>query len=479
MTRGRRSGAAAGVASGVTAGVAAGVATPPEAFEPAWLGAQLRTLLGALRGRRLCVAFSGGLDSSALLAALAALRRSERFSLRALHVNHQLHPGAAALAATAAARARALRVPCQIVKVRVERIRGESLEALARTARYRALAARLGHGELLLTAHHQEDQLETVLLALLRGSGVRGLAAMSLLTPWADTLLLRPLLGVSRSQLQRYAQARGLKWSEDPSNRDERFDRNYLRLRVLPLLQQRWPAAATTVARSAVQLAEARDLLEQLARDSLRHARDGAALRVSVLRGWALPQRRNALRCWIRERGLTPPDHRRLREIAGPMLAAKNDALPRVSWRGGELRRHADRLYAFVGSAPAAFEAIERWDWQAQPWLALSGGSELGLVRDRHGDVRLAALPRHLGVRFRHGGERLPSAHGHLALKDLLQTQGLAPWERAMVPLIMHRQRIIAVAELWVDPDYRVDDGGNAHRGRFRWRRRNSQPASW
>ncbi len=439
----------------------------------------MRTLLGTLRGRRLCVAFSGGLDSSALLAALAALRRSERFSLRALHVNHQLHLGAAALAATAAARARTLRVPCEIIKVQVERIRGESLEALARAARYRALAARLGPGELLLTAHHLDDQLETVLLALLRGSGIRGLSAMNLLTPWADTLLLRPLLGVSRSQLQRYAQGRGLKWSEDPSNRDDCFDRNYLRLRVVPLLQQRWPAAATTVARSAVQLAEARDLLEQLARGSLRHAREGAALRVSALRGLALPQRRNALRCWIRERGLTAPDHRRLREIAGPMLAAKNDALPRVSWRGGELRRHGDRLYAFAGGAPGAgAAAIERWDWRAQPWLPLSGGNELGLVRDRHGDVRLADLPRHLGVRFRHGGERLPGAHGHVALKDLLQTQGLAPWERAMVPLITHRQRIIAVAELWVDPDYRADDGGNSHRGRFRWRRRTTQPGS-
>ena len=270
----------------------------------------------------------------------------------------------------------------------IEHSRGESLEAAAREARYRALAAELAPDELLLTAHHQEDQLETVLLALLRGSGVRGLAAMSAVTPWANTLLLRPLLPVTRDQLEQYARARGLDWSEDPSNADERFDRNYLRRAVLPLIRQRWPAAAATVSRSAAHLAEARSLLEQLAGAALQDAHDGAALRVSVLRRLPLPQRRNAVRQWIAERGLGVPDQRRLREICGPMLTGRDDALPRVSWRGGELRRYADRLFAFGASAARASRpAVGQWDWDAQPWLALAGGGALGLVRERHGDV--------------------------------------------------------------------------------------------
>ena len=345
------------------------------------------------------------------------------------------------------------------------------LEAVARQRRYAALTARLALGELLLTAHHQEDQLETVLLALLRGSGVRGLAAISAVSTWAGTLLLRPLLPVTRTQLEHYARARRLDWSEDPSNTDERFDRNYLRRAVLPLMRQRWPAAAATVSRSAAHLAEARSLLEQLAASSLQGARDGGALSVSVLRRLALPQRRNAVRHWIAERGLQLPDHRRLREICGPLLAARDDALPRVSWRGGELRRYADRLFAF-GAAPARTPvAIEHWDWRARPWLALAGGGALGLVRDRNGDVRLAALPRRLRVQHRRGGERLRAAHGRLALKDLLQVQAIAPWERAAVPLIMHAGRVIAVADLWLDRAYRAADEGPAQRGRFRWRR--------
>jgi len=192
---------------------------------------------------------------------------------------------------------------------------------------------------------------------------------------------------------------------------------------------------------------------------------------VSALRRLSLPQRRNALRQWINERGLKPPDHRRLREICGPLLAARADALPRVSWRGGQLCRYADRLFAFAVPVARNPGAVEPWDWRAQPWLALSAGGALGLVRERHGDVRLSALPPVLSVRERSGGERLAGAQGRMALKDLLQAQGLAPWERAAVPLIMRAGRIIAVADLWLDRSYGAGGARAADRGRFRWRR--------
>jgi tRNA(Ile)-lysidine synthase len=153
------------------------------------------------------------------------------------------------------------------------------------------------------------------------------------------------------------------------------------------------------------------------------------------------------------------------------MLSARDDALPRVSWRGGELRRYADRLFAFSGTVQPAAAAAKKWDWRARPWLALAGGGALGLVRDRHGDVQLAALPRVLRVCQRRGGERLQAAPGRQALKDLLQAQGVAPWERAAVPLIEHRGRIIAVADLWLDRAYRAREPAATGRGRFRWRR--------
>jgi tRNA(Ile)-lysidine synthase len=346
-----RHGARARAAAVVASAAGDASAGTPARFDAAWLAATLTAMLGPLRGRRLCVAYSGGLDSAVLLSALASLRAREHFALRALHIDHRLQAPSADWARAARRRARKLRVPCRIIELSIARGQRQSIEAAAREARYRALAAALAPDELLLTAHHQEDQLETVLLALLRGSGVRGLSAMGAVTPWAGRLLLRPLLAVSRQQLEQFARAHRLDWSEDPSNVDERFDRNYLRGSVLPLIRRRWPAAAATVSRSAAHLAEARGLLEQLAGSGLADARDGGALCVSALRRLALPQRRNAVRQWIAERGLQPPDHRRVREICGPMLAARQDALPRVSWRGGELRRYADRLFAFAGAA--------------------------------------------------------------------------------------------------------------------------------
>jgi tRNA(Ile)-lysidine synthase len=447
------------------------VRIPPPQFDVLWLGQRLRQLLGPLRRQRLCLAYSGGLDSTVLLHALAGLRARQRFALRALHVNHQLQAGSQAWAEQAAARAGALGVTCERLRIRIPRLRGRSLEAAAREARYAAIARELEPDELLLTAHHQEDQLETLLLALMRGSGVRGLAGMSALTAWHETLLVRPLLQVGRAQLERYARARALQWTEDPSNEDLAFDRNYLRRRVLPLLTARWSAAAATAGRSAAHLAEARTLLEQLAMADLVGCRDGAALRASALRTLPLPRRRNALRQWLGERGLQAPGQRRLQEIAVAMLHAKADAQPRVRWDGAAVRRHADQLYAQAETPIVEQVQDAAWDWRAQPWLPLRGGGAIGLIPERHGDVRLAALPQQLQIRYRRGGERLRGVHGRSALKDLLQSQHLAPWERAAVPLILHQERIIAVADLWLDHEYRAADAPVAERGRFRWRR--------
>src|SRR5262249_16738460 len=198
---------------------------------------------------------------------------------------------------------------------------------------------------------------------------------------------------------------------------NERFDRNYLRQRVLPALRERWPAAATTAGRSAAHLREARSLLEQLAEHTLGDARDGTTLRVSVLARLPLAQRRNTLRVWIGQQGLTAPDYRRLREIAGPMLAARRDALPAVRWRGGELRRYGDRLFA-LRAAPRPLTAAD-WPWSEQHRVEFDDGSALALVRERHGDVALGALPARLQVCFRRGGEQLHGGSGHVPLKQL------------------------------------------------------------
>ena len=441
-------------------------------FTPAWLRAQLRALAGPLRGAHFCIAYSGGLDSTVLLTALASLRDRAGFQLRALHVDHGLHADSGQWARQARAQARRVGVACEVLRVRIRRGSGESIEALARDARYTALAAALAVHEQLITAHTQDDQLETVLLALSRGGGMRGLSAMSARSPLMRRVLLRPLLPVSRAQLAQFAQARKLGWVEDLTNLDQRFDRNYLRHRVLPALRERWPALAATASRSASHVAEAQQQLTRFGRHAAAQAADGAALRVSFLRALDPPARRNLLLYWIAARGMALPDHRRLNEIAGPLLEARPDAMPRVQWHGGELRRHGDRLFALTAPESAARPLAQGWNWRRHAWLDLGDGSRLGLIADRHGDVDLAALPCPLRVDFRRGGERLQAAHGRMPLKDLLQAHDIAPWLRTAVPLLRSRSRIVAVADLWLAEAFRAHEHTAGPRGRLRWRHR-------
>ncbi|MGC8519443.1 MAG: tRNA lysidine(34) synthetase TilS, partial [Steroidobacteraceae bacterium] len=229
-------------------------------YSPERLGAALAPLLPEWSTARLCVAFSGGVDSTALLAGLARLAAPPA-ALRAVHIDHGLHPQSVRWSAQCRVLARRLGVPLKVVRVRVEPRPGGSLEEAARTARYGALAAGLKRGEVLLTAHHQDDQLETVLLQLFRGCGLAGLAAMAPSAPFASSRLLRPLLGFGRAELAAWVDAQGLAVSEDVSNLDERFDRNYLRHRVLPAVRARWPGAAGAVARTARLAAEGQQLL--------------------------------------------------------------------------------------------------------------------------------------------------------------------------------------------------------------------------
>jgi len=421
-----------------------------------------------MSGARLCVAYSGGADSTALLCALAGLRRRQRCALRAVHVNHGLQAGAGAWAEAAAQQARAWGVPLEVVDVVVPRERGVSLEAAARAARYAALAARLAPGEWLLTAHNQDDQLETILLQLVRGSGLRGLAAMPERVPFGAGLLLRPLLPWSRAELQRYLEAEGVRWLEDPSNRDERFDRNYLRSRVVPALRERWPAVAATASRSARHVAAAQAQLAAGLDRLLDVALDGPALKLAVVRRQPPAVRRALLRHWLLRQGYPSPDERRLEELAGRFLQARADAQPVLRWEGCELRRHDDRLYAAAGPPALPPGVPLRWPWRARRALALPDGAQLRLLDDRHGDVALARLEPRLQLRFRAGGERLAGPGGRRALKDLLQQARLAPWQRPLLPLVCAGEEIVAVPGLWVAPRLRPGPG-EQRRARFVW----------
>jgi tRNA(Ile)-lysidine synthase len=284
--------------------------------------------------------------------------------------------------------------------------------------------------------------------------------------------LVRPLLGVSRAQLRAWVQARALPHLEDPSNRDDTLDRNYLRHEVLPAILSRWPGAARTIGRSSRHIAQAQRLLDELAAADAARAADGAALAVTALRALPLARRRNALRWWISQAGHAVPDARRLEELAVTLLAARVGANPKVSWGAAQVQRHAGRLtLGAVGSAAMPYAIT--WAVRRHSSLMLpTGAGQLQLVASAQGPIDAAALPAQLRVRTRRGGERLrPRAGGpSRTLKSLLQQDGVGLAERERLPLLFAGAELVAVADLWVDARWQAGPDC-ARRLRLIWHR--------
>jgi tRNA(Ile)-lysidine synthase len=414
----------------------------------------------------IAVALSGGVDSIVLLHALVRSRR-RLAALRALHVNHHISANAGQWADFCRHIARQWRVPLRVLSVAGTAPRGASLEEWARERRYELLGDALRPNEVLVTAHHADDQAETVLLQLLRGASVSGLAAMPAVAAFAHGKLARPLLDTSRAEIHAYAKAHGLRWVDDDSNTNERWSRNFLRRRVMPLIESRWPGATAVLARTALHMGEARALLEECASADLARIADGDALAVPGLRALPLTRRKNALRAWIASRGARAPEATRLEEIAGPLLAARPDAHPFVAWGAHRIQRTQNRLeLSAIGTSPSASESLI-WDWRRQPRLN-ADIAVLELQPDPHGAIDLDRLPAILTVHRRRGGERirLERAGGSRSLKALLQ-QGRVPLaHRAQIPLIAAGTTLLAVGDRWLAAAIRATDQSRA-RGRL------------
>ena len=414
---------------------------------------------GLPAGASLCVAFSGGRDSTVLLHALARLRGSRRFELRVAHVNHGLQTSAGDWDLHVAEVAARIQVPYSILRVVVRSDGGQGLEAAARAARYDALRQQLRPGDRLLTAHHADDQLETVLLHLFRGSGVTGLRGIPRDVPFGPGRLCRPLLDVPAEALQAYASANlepeGIGWLTDPMNADLAYDRAYLRCEVAPIVRRRFPAAARAAGRSAALAAEATELLEALARADAELALSGDRLALAPLRAQTPARQRNLVRHVARERGWAIPPERRLREGMAQLLGAAAGKQPVLRWGGHEIRRFRQYAYLLDTGAPAEAADTAPLDWSNGETLLLGG--QRGNLSLSPGPMAGAGLAPEivaggLKVMFRSGGERV-RAEGdphHRTLKYLFQAHGVVPWMRSHVPLVFAGNELAAVADLWI-----------------------------
>ena len=395
------------------------------------------------RGATYWVALSGGLDSTVLL---HRLKHDGVKPLRAIHVHHGLQKKADAWVAHCRRLCTSLKVPLTIERVRINPDSDDGPEAAARDARYAALRKHLRSGDCLLTAHHRDDQAETVLLRLLRGTGIHGLAAVRSQMNFEPGTLWRPLLDTPRAQLLAYAKQHRLKWIEDPHNRDDRYARSWLRKNLMPDVQRRFPSALASLARTAAHAAEASELLDVLAehdsischsRASGRNAQHALMraqrvrrmrptcgpdnpeiLSVSGLLALTPARRNNLLRYWIRQCGHETPAAETLVRIETEVLRARADADPLLAWGDCELRRYRDSLHL--------------------------------LPRQRAAVLPKVKLPAGLRLRFPKGGERLkPAGSAHTrSLKNLFQEAGVPPWVRQRTPLIFENEQPIAVLGL-------------------------------
>lgn len=451
--------------------------------------------------RALVLAFSGGLDSTVLLDAIATLRDGDEaqgcdgapaLALRAVHVHHGLSRHADRWAAHCAHECRRRDVAFCTERVVLDAT-PEGIEAAARDARYRALAATLADDEVLLTAQHQDDQAETLLLALKRGSGPAGLAAMAADASFRGRRLVRPLLDCSRVELEAYARERGLRWIEDDSNTDPRFDRNFLRLQILPPLWQRWPRFAAAVARSAQLCAEQEQLLDELLAETLAElTQPDGSLRLTALTVMSDIRRAALLRRWLASCGVKMPARQQLARLWQEVALSRRDAVAQMQLDDRQVRRFRDRLYVLPRLPTLSDgEAVFLWPPENER-LTLAAG--LGILRRRLVEADSAAQSKPLtappisdiGPRGRPIGgatgagtdsaatpvavvraplpdERVSVRFGPVrgllyitgrrrgrTLKKIWQELDIPPWRRGSTPLLFYNDQLIAALGVFV-----------------------------
>lgn len=408
-------------------------------------------LLSYTSSKKFLIAYSGGLDSHVLLHMMASIRESlAGFQIRAMYVNHGLQQEADSWSDHCQNACRELSVPFETTKLSLKKDTGESVEALAREGRYGALERSLQKGEVLLTAHHQNDQAETLLLQLFRGAGVNGLSSMPIVSDFGVGLRnqhMRPLLGFSRESLNDYAKTYQLETIEDPSNLDVRFDRNFLRQTIIPQLKSRWQGLNKVLSRVATIQSETKALLDEVANEDLNclqeDGRDKNKLSIAAFKKLSKPRQKLVLRYWIKHQGYLAPSNKKIDHFFSDVLSAQADAAPVLAWQGVELRRYQDHIYIMSPLVEHNKEQVINWNLvQEMSIPELDINIEPESVKPFLGDSMGTVT-----IRFRMGGERIfiPQKGKHVTLKKLFQEKGVPPWERSRIPLVYVDETLVYI----------------------------------
>lgn len=405
--------------------------------------------------QRVYVAYSGGIDSHVLLHYCAA-RAELKDKLTAVYIHHGLQAEAESWALHCEKTANDLGVKFILLRVNAQAMPGESPEEAARNARYAAFKSLIKHGDTLLLAQHREDQLETVLLQLFRGCGLRGLSGMPEQIAFGAGVMRRPLLNTPKQAINDYATAHQLCWVEDPSNQSNDYDRNFLRNTITPLLKQRWPALDKTVSRSAQHCADAQVLVQDVADELFAELfnQEDKTLCLRRLTAHHLHTQQLIIRHWFGYLGLKMPSQALIRQILGQVIAADKQRDPILSTQNCTIRRYRDKLYCLQQTIQFIPQDLV-WP-TGYISIKISDNLILSCLPSSKGLRRELWLSAKVEIKFRRGGETLclPGRQGHHALKNLFQEAGVPPWERDVIPLIYLNDRLAAVGDRWVSAEF-------------------------
>jgi len=412
---------------------------------------------------RYLVAYSGGMDSHVLLHAIAALRERLSGQLVAVHIDHGLNPQSSRWSEHCQHKCVELDISFVSLKVDARHEPGESPESAARKSRYSAFNAFMQNNDCLLTAHHQDDQAETVLLQLLRGGGPHGLSAMPELKILKKGFHIRPLLGFDRAALLDYAKTHHLSWLEDPSNAEINFARNYLRHEVMPNLRKQWPGFSLTVSRSASLCSDAAHLIDEVAADDLSAVitTDKSVISLESFSVYSENRQRNILRYWFVLLGLSQPNMKHIKKILDDILTARGDRNPVVTWGDVEVRRYRGLMYAMEKLQSFDRGAVKEWVFEQSSDLEFAGGLLCAEKTEGQGlDYSLFQAGK-VTVKCRSGGERcraVGQVH-HTELKKIFQQRAVPPWWRDRIPLIYINNELAAIAGLLVCDTFSAKSG--------------------
>ena len=405
---------------------------------------------------KIFIAYSGGVDSHVLLH-LAALNDELKENITAVYVHHGLQVEADAWADHCQSIALGLGLKFKCLKVNIEKTSGHSLEELARDARYQAITALVDSDDVVLFAQHREDQMETVLLQLFRGAGVQGLSGMPLTIPFGKGLLCRPFLDVSKRLIDDYAIENQLSWVEDPSNKSNDFDRNFLRNQIVPKLKQKWPSLDKTVTRSARHCVQVQHLSEDVAKQLFSQICDKSdhSLNIAQLLELDIYKQSLVIRQWFKVKQLRMPSEKIFQGIINEVVNAKESANPEIRGRGYSIKRYRNKIFCLTSDNRNKQYCEQLWKLNSRE-LELKDGSKLVLSESIEGIPRLLWETAEVRVRFRQGAEkiRLPGREGRHTLKKLYQEKAIPPWQRSSIPLVYLDNDLVAVAGLWISADF-------------------------